>query len=167
MIVGEPERIEFLCAYLNSSLFRSCFKDNFPEYSGNAYRLFSIFMQRIPAMRADEKLAKQFVPLVALVQFAKRHQHISGTFLEDLIDACVMECYFRDHMAERDLLFLDDLAPHLAKYDSSASQAKQAEFLEHLYRTLNAPAAPIRNRLIRLTADSPDLLAIIKEEGKA
>jgi hypothetical protein len=25
---------------------------------------------------------------------------------------------------------------------------------------------PIRNRLLRLTADSPDLLAIIKQEGK-
>jgi hypothetical protein len=25
---------------------------------------------------------------------------------------------------------------------------------------------PIRNRLLRLTADSPDLLAIIKHEGK-
>ena len=28
-----------------------------------------------------------------------------ASFLEDLIDACVMECYFREHMAERDLLF--------------------------------------------------------------
>ncbi len=32
--------------------------------------------------------------------------------------------------------------------------------------TLNAPSHPIRNRLLRLTADSPDLLAIIKQEGK-
>ena len=29
---------------------------------------------------------------------------ISAAFLEDLIDACVMECYFREQMAERDLL---------------------------------------------------------------
>ena len=28
------------------------------------------------------------------------------------------------------------------------------------------PATAIRNRLLRLTADSPDLLAIIKQEGK-
>ena len=44
---------------------------------------------------------------------------ISG-FLDDLIDACVMECYFREHMAERDLLFLDELAPHLADYRPDA-----------------------------------------------
>jgi len=32
--------------------------------------------------------------------------------------------------------------------------------------TLNAPSHPIRHRLLRLTAASPDLLAIIKQEGK-
>ena len=36
----------------------------------------------------------------------------------------------------------------------------------HLHQTLNAPSHPIRNRLLRLTADSPDLLAIIKQEGR-
>jgi hypothetical protein len=93
-------------------------------------------------------------------------QLTTTNFLWDLIDACVMECYFREHMAERDLLFLDDLAPHLAEYDSTACDARHTDFLEHLYSTLNAPESPIRNRLLRLTADSPDLLAVIKAEGK-
>ena len=39
-----------------------------------------------------------------------------AAFLEDLIDACVMESYFREHMAERDLLFHATVAPHLAAY---------------------------------------------------
>ena len=42
----------------------------------------------------------------------------------------------------------------------------QHTFLTHLHQTLNAPSHPIRNRLLRLTADSPDLLAVIKQEGK-
>ncbi len=87
-------------------------------------------------------------------------------FLEDLIDACVMESYFREHMAERDLLFHDTVAPHLAAYDPEASAAQQRDFLTHLHQTLNDPIHPIRNRLLRLTADSPDLLAIIKQEGR-
>ena len=90
----------------------------------------------------------------------------AAAFLEDLIDACVMECYFREHMAERDLLFHDLVAPHLAAHDPAASEAQQRDFLNHLHATLNAPGHPVRNRLIRLTADSPDLLAIIKEEGQ-
>jgi len=84
----------------------------------------------------------------------------------NVIDACVMECYFHDHMAERDLIFLDDLVPHLKEYDAEASESLQVEFIEHLYRTLNAADSPIRNRLLRLTADSPDLLAVIKQEGQ-
>ena len=56
-----------------------------------------------------------------------------------------MESTFREHMAERDLLFHDTVAPQLAAY---------------------APSHPIRNRLLRLPADSPDLLAIIKQEGR-
>ena len=46
-----------------------------------------------------------------------------------------------------------------------ASAAQQRDFLTRLHQTLNAPSHPIRNRLLRLTAASPDLLAIIKAEG--
>lgn len=88
-------------------------------------------------------------------------------FLGDLSDACVMECYFRDHMAERDLLLLDELAPHLAAYKPDAPEAEQREFATQLCRTLNAPASKVRNRLLRITADSPDLLAVIQGEGAA
>ena len=38
----------------------------------------------------------------------------AAAFLEDLIDACVMDSTFREHMSERDLLFHDPVAPHLA-----------------------------------------------------
>jgi hypothetical protein len=72
-------------------------------------------------------------------------------------------------MTERDLLFHDTVAPHLAAYAPEASAAQQRDFLTHLHQTLNAPSHPIRNRLLRLLrlpADSPDLLAIIKAEGK-
>jgi adenine-specific DNA-methyltransferase len=89
-----------------------------------------------------------------------------SSFIADLSDACVMECYFREHMAERDLLFHDTVASHLAAYDAAASAAQQHAFLNHLHQTLNAPSHTIRNRLLRITADSPDLLAVIKAEGR-
>jgi len=74
-----------------------------------------------------------------------------ASFLSDLIDACVMECYFREQMLQRDLLFHDTLAPHVAAYAPEASEAQQRDFLTHLHQTLNAPSHPIRNRLLRLT----------------
>jgi len=110
-----------------------------------------------------------FSKLVPLIQFAKADAGASpgaAAFLEDLIDACVMESYFHEHMAERDLLFHDAVAQHLAAYAPESSPAQQRDFLTYLHQTLNAPSHPIRNRLLRLTADSPDLLAIIKQEGR-
>jgi adenine-specific DNA-methyltransferase len=79
-----------------------------------------------------------------------------------------MECYFRKHMAERDLLFHATVAPHLAKVEqtflpAAFSDQSRHECLNSIHHTLNAPSHPIRNRLDRL---SPDLLAIIKKEGK-
>jgi len=85
-----------------------------------------------------------------------------ASFLEDLIDACVMESYFREHMAERDLLFHDDVAQTIL---SGSFPADPQTGLSALL-SLNAPSHPIRNKLLRLTADSPDLLAVIKQEGK-
>ncbi|WP_265596244.1 Eco57I restriction-modification methylase domain-containing protein [Verrucomicrobium sp. BvORR106] len=166
MMNGDASQLPYVTAMLNSSVFRCCFRDNFPEYSGNAYRLFAIFMEKIPVKKPTDQQSALFEKLVPLIQFAKRTDElIAAQFLEDLIDACVMECYFREHMAERDLLFLDDLAPHLSAYDPSASESQQSEFIAQLHRTLNAPTSKIRNRLLRISADSPDLLAVIKEEG--
>jgi len=88
-------------------------------------------------------------------------------FFDDLIDASVMECYFHEHMAERDLLFLDELAPNFAAYNPNAPESQQREFIVQLLGKLNAPSSTIRNRLLRISADSPDLLAVIKEESKA
>jgi len=96
----------------------------------------------------------------------KAGESAAQQFLEDLIDACVMESYFREHMAELDLLFHDTVAPHLAAYAPEASAAQQRDYLTHLHKTLNAPSHPIRNRLLRPTADSPDLLAVIKQDGR-
>ena len=109
-----------------------------------------------------------FKRLVPLVQTAKKAS-LEGpaTFLDDLIDACVMECYFQKHMAERNLLFHDALGLYLDGYNPDAPAVEQQSFIKQLYRTLNAPDSVVRNRLLRLTADSPDLLAVIKNAGQA
>ena len=104
---------------------------------------------RIPFARADAKAEPRASPGAA-------------AFLEDLIDACVLESYFREHMSSRDLLFHDTVAQTILS--GSIPSAPQTGLSALL--SLNAPSHPIRNRLLRLTADSPDLLAIIKQEGK-
>jgi hypothetical protein len=126
-----------------------------------------IHLNRIPVSAELLRQSGLFLPLTNLMIAAvKGALQTQQQFLSDLIDACVMECYFREHMAERDLLFHDTVAPNLASYDPEASEAQQRDFLIQLHATLNAPSHPIRNQLLRLTADSPDLLAVIKQEGR-
>lgn len=65
--------------------------------------------------REEEESKTEFPPPVFLRAFAASRETFlnSFDFLEELIDACVMESYFREHMAERDLLFHDTVAAHL------------------------------------------------------
>jgi adenine-specific DNA-methyltransferase len=124
---------------------------------GNTYEVRKIFMDKIPVKKPTAAAVSLFERLVSLIQFTKADAGASpgaDAFLEDLIDACVMESYFRKHMA-----------PHLAAYAPEASAAQQHDFLTHLHHTLNAPSHRNRNRN-RLDRLSPDLLAIIKKEGK-
>jgi len=135
---------------------------------GNTYvETKIIHLNRVPVPEALLLQGDRFAILTDIIIASIKLRNRTATqFLEDLIDACVMECYFREHMAERDLLFLDDLAPYLDAYDSNASETTQRDFIDNLNRSLAAPTSKIRNRLLRISADSPDLLALVKEESK-
>ena len=85
-----------------------------------------------------------------------------AAFREDLINTCVME---NIHVWRR------GLQPLCGGQGNAFAWLVQRGctpllHITHLHQTLNASSHPIRNRLLRLTADSPDLLAIIKQEGK-
>ncbi|MFU8849196.1 MAG: hypothetical protein ACNA77_10845, partial [Opitutales bacterium] len=109
--------------------------------------------------------AELFEKLVPLIQLAKaEEQKAAYQLLEALIDACVLECYFREHMAERDLLFQDVVTAQLQDYAPGADKASQTSYLETLHTRLQATDLP--QKLQALPEKSPDLLGIILKEGK-
>ena len=89
-----------------------------------------------------------------------------------LIDACVMECYFREHMAERDILFHDGVAKTiLSRAFPTGAETGLSQLL-----SLHAPTDKILSRLqtsdlpekLRLIPyKSPELLGLILKEGIA
>lgn len=169
MMTGE--RVKYLAALLNSRLLTYAFRNFYAggDLRGNTFRYKKKFLQQLPIPRLDMNRRQVFETLVDFIQLAKisSNESLNTTtqFLEDLIDACVFELYFREHMAERRLLFLDDTEVLLAKYDLTESEEEKRQFITNFYQTANAPDHSIRNKLLRLTADSPDLLAVIKQEG--
>ena len=62
------ERLAFLTAFLNSSLFKFCFADKFPELQGKTRELSKIFMDEIPVMEVSDEDEARFVMLVEATQ---------------------------------------------------------------------------------------------------
>ena len=66
MITGS--KIAFLTAFLNSSLFKFCFIDNFPELQGGTRELRKIFFDKIQVLQPDDTTEQHFKQLVDDIQ---------------------------------------------------------------------------------------------------
>jgi hypothetical protein len=174
ILTAESESLYYLVAVLNSSLFRCCFMDNFPNLGEDRRELRKIFMDKVPIKKPDEQQANLFEGLVPMVQAAKAQAQTSddqvfslaADFLIEIIDACVMEVYFAQHMAEKQLAITTQARLLLPENIIAMTQPQLAEAAVIFYRTANGSQHPIRNILLRIPADSPDLLAVIQREGK-
>ncbi|MEA2096010.1 MAG: TaqI-like C-terminal specificity domain-containing protein, partial [Candidatus Cloacimonadota bacterium] len=176
IMTSDSESLPYLTAMLNSSLFRCCFRDNFPELLGNTYEVRKVFVNKIPIKRSDATTVTLFETLVDYIQFVKVYANqptsngtppaVIAAFLEELIDACVMEIYFADHMAEKKLSVIDEVCQTIKPLPRTASDSAKWQQIQSFHETVNALKHPIRNRIMRIPIDSHDLLRVIKEEGK-
>lgn len=66
MITGK--NIAFLTAFLNSSLFKWAFIDNFPELQGGTRELRKIFFDKIPVINVDDTINNEFSDLLEKMQ---------------------------------------------------------------------------------------------------
>jgi hypothetical protein len=164
IVLRQQTQSKAVLAVLNSRLMDWCFRKTSTNNHVGGYELEALPFPAAISAKADGVFNALVDSLLAANRFGET---AASAFFENLIDACVLELYFGEHMAEHDLLFLDELAPYLAAYNPDAPELQQREFISQLHRTLNAPTSKIRNRLLRISAESPDLLAVVKVEGKA
>jgi adenine-specific DNA-methyltransferase len=93
------EKVEFLTAFFNSSLFKYCFRENFPELLGGTRELSKIFFDKIPVLRISEEVNLEFKNLVAELQKLRKINKPSEKILlqikelEILIDYKIFELY--------------------------------------------------------------------------
>ena len=66
MITGR--HIAFLTAFLNSSIFKFCFLNNFPELQGGTRELRKVFFDKIPVIQIDDQLNERFASLILEIQ---------------------------------------------------------------------------------------------------
>lgn len=173
ILTSESESLAYLTAALNSTVFRCCFMDNFPNLGEDRRELRKIFMEKVPIKKPTAAQASLFEALVPMVQAAKaavqsaadaRLQN-AANFLEEVIDACVMEIYFAEHMAERDLGITAQVTNLLMASREQVEAGNLVTALLDFYAVANDSKHPIRNMLLRIPLDSPELLAVIQREG--
>ena len=66
MITGA--NVAYLTAFLNSSIFKFCFLNNFPELQGGTRELRKIFFDKIPVLKVSVEINNSFVPLLKDIQ---------------------------------------------------------------------------------------------------
>ena len=168
VITGNNDILPYLVAQLNSQLFQYCFKENFQSLGAHGLRLWKASFEKIALKKPTATQCLLFSKLVNMMQTAIKMEDKETKawiyFLDVLIDACVMECYFHDHMSERTLLFHNDVLKLLERFEpEKAKDSETMNFLKEFYKTANDPKHPIRNRLMRISTDSPDFLNPIRK----
>ena len=90
MITGK--HLSYLTAFLNSSLFKYCFSDNFPELQGGTRELRKIFFDKIPVKQVSDKTDAMFAKYILEVQERKKN-NLDTKSLEIEIDQLIFEIY--------------------------------------------------------------------------
>ena len=62
------KNVAYLTAFFNSSLFKYCFRDSFPELQGGTRELSKIFFDKIPVIKVDKETDSKFKALVDEIQ---------------------------------------------------------------------------------------------------
>jgi hypothetical protein len=84
--------LAFLTAFLNSSLFKYCFADNFPELQGGTRELSKIFFDMISVLRVDKTINQTFETKILEIQRLKK-QKIDTRDSEIEIDKMIFDLY--------------------------------------------------------------------------
>jgi len=86
--------IYWLVSFLNSKLFRFCFRDNFPELLGGTRELRKVFFEKILVKQISEMEEKPFIEKVGnILSLKKANPEADTSDLEKEIDAMVYELY--------------------------------------------------------------------------
>ena len=76
----------YLTAFLNSSLFKFCFLDNFPELQGGTRELRKIFFDKIPVLEVSDSVNELFASILDDIQseYTKQKAQRIDSMLFDL-----------------------------------------------------------------------------------
>ena len=95
------EKIYFLIAFFNSSLFKYCFRDDFPELLGGSRELRKVFLEKIPVLKVDNDVNLRLKYLV------EKMQSNASRSVEIEIDNILFELYNLNTDERKEIGFIE------------------------------------------------------------
>jgi hypothetical protein len=166
--------LKFLLSVLNSKLCYYYF-NLICNSSGTATNQWKKFMvEEIPIPEIPKAEMKPFEILVDYITFIKKYSerispytpndHMAANF-EELVDACVYELYFKEHMEEKGLTVLkevNELLKPIDHLDEKTQADKIVKIINAVYDEYKSTDNIIRRRILDFPMKSPDIINVIQ-----
>lgn len=163
--------MKYLTGLLNSKLIEFWLK-NKGKMQGTNYQLDKEPLQQIPiavpAVNIQELIAT-LVDYIILICSTKDSlselvsNETIATFFEKIIDGCVYELYFEDHMKEQEINIIDSALELIKPITHLSSDKEKADMILDVFMNIKKTDNSIRNRLDLFTLRSPEILKLIIE----
>jgi type I restriction-modification system DNA methylase subunit len=172
LMIGD--NLRYLCAVLNSKLSEWYF-DKITTSSGVGTNMWKkTYVEQIPIPEIPKAEMKPFEILVDYITFIKKYSerispytpndHMAANF-EELVDACVYELYFKQHMKEKGLTVLKEvnqLLKPIDHLDEKTQADKIIKIINAVYDDYKSTDNIIRRRIEDFPVKSPDIINVIQ-----
>lgn len=171
MIQTDRVNLKYLTGLLNSKLIEFWLK-NKGKMQGANYQLDKEPLQQIPIAEPAvniQKLIATLVDYIILICSTKdslselvSNETIASLF-EKIIDGCVYELYFEEHMKEQEINIIDSAMELIKPITHLSSDKEKADMILDVFMNIKKTDNSIRNRLDLFTLRSPEILKLIIE----
>lgn len=162
---------KYLTGLLNSALIKYWLKYK-GKMQGANFQIDKEPLQQIPiavpAINVQELIAT-IVDYVMMASSTKENlselvsNETIALFFEKIIDGCVYELYFGEHMKEQEINIIDSALELIKPITHLSSDKEKADMILDVFMNIKKTDNSIRNRLDLFTLRSPEILKLIIE----
>ena len=162
---------KYLTGLLNSTLIKYWLKYK-GKMQGANFQIDKEPLQQIPiavpAINVQELIAT-IVDYVMIASSTKENlselvsNETIALFFEKIIDGCVYELYFGEHMKEQEINIIDSALELIKPITHLSSDKEKADMILDVFMNIKKTDNSIRNRLDLFTLRSPEILKLIIE----
>lgn len=172
MMVGE--NLKYLLAILNSKSCEWLFTKITTSSGVGTIMWKKTYVEQLPIPEIPKPKMQPFETLTDYITYIKKQEeaispyspnnHMAVNF-EELIDACVYELYFEEHMKEKQIDVLQFVTPLLKPINHLNDETQKTEInkiINEVYDAYKATDSPIRQRMLQFPTKSPDIINVIQ-----